>query len=275
MSWYPDLPHVQAVGDGGQRASTQVVVIHATDNTASDESEAQYASYRADGTSAHFYNDSDSVIQALDTDEVAYGCLPHGNAISVQFELCGHSDQLSDAAMRQAAPIVARVCAQYGIPIHKIGPAEVAAGERGICGHLDITAAFPQDNGDHTDPGGSFPWDTFISYVQGQGDDMSAETEAIIKYELEPWLAGAAQSIWRVEPAVAALQKSLDALAAVVNTLATHGTSVDTAAVLAAVQAVGATESAATIALTKQVEDLQAKLAAAEQAAANALAGKQ
>jgi N-acetylmuramoyl-L-alanine amidase len=272
MSWYPDLPHVQAAGDGGRRSTTTCVVIHATDNTASDESEAQYASYRADQTSAHFYNDGDSVTQGLDTDEIAYGCLFHGNQISVQFELCGHSDQLSDAAMRQAAPVVARVCAQYGIPVQKIGPDEVAAGVRGICGHIDITAAFPQDGGTHTDPGQHFPWDTFIGYVQG-GDDMSAEVEGIIKFELVPWLAGAAQSIWRVEPAVAAMQKSLSALTAVVNTMATHGTSVDTAAVLAAVQAAGAAESDAVTALTKQIEDLQTKLAAAAQASANVITG--
>jgi hypothetical protein len=46
---------------------------------------------------------------------------------------------------------------------------------KGICGHADITAAFPQDHGTHTDPGASFPWSTFLGYVAGtsttQGDD--------------------------------------------------------------------------------------------------------
>jgi hypothetical protein len=46
---------------------------------------------------------------------------------------------------------------------------------KGICGHADITAAFPQDHGTHTDPGANFPWSTFLGYVAGtsttQGDD--------------------------------------------------------------------------------------------------------
>lgn len=175
-----DLPYLHAAGDGGPRQRTQVVVIHATDNTASASSEATYATTRPDQTSAHFYVDDTSAYRALPLDNIAYGCLWHGNQISVQLELCGRSNALSDATMRCAAPIVAEVCARYGIPVRKVSASEVASGVRGICGHADITAAFPQDNGDHTDPGASFPWPTFIGYVQaaagGQiGDDPMAQ----------------------------------------------------------------------------------------------------
>jgi hypothetical protein len=137
-----------------------MVVIHVTDNTASDESEAHYAEHRSDEVSAHFYNDGDSVIQALDTDVIAYGCFSEGNSRSVQFELVGldwdHDPPgpgaASDATMLRIAPIVARVCRQYGIPIRKVSPAELHAGVAGICGHADVTLAWGQ--GDHMDPGG-------------------------------------------------------------------------------------------------------------------------
>lgn len=162
--WYGDLVHVQAGGDGGGRSLTQMVVIHATDNTASAASEASYAQTRPDGTSAHFYVDEAQVIQALDTSHIAFGCYPMGNMRSIQFELCGLSNAISDATMRRAAPIVARVCADWGIPIRKINAADLVASVEGICGHADVTAAWHQ--GDHTDPGSSFPWGTFISYVQ-------------------------------------------------------------------------------------------------------------
>jgi N-acetyl-anhydromuramyl-L-alanine amidase AmpD len=127
-----------------------MVVIHATFNTASDENEAHYAEHRSDQVSAHFYNDGDSVIQALDTDLIAYGCYPIGNSRSVQFELVGldwdHDPPgpgaVSDATMREVAPIVARVCRQYGIPMRKVGPAELRAGVAGICGHADVTLAW-------------------------------------------------------------------------------------------------------------------------------------
>jgi hypothetical protein len=163
MSWYPDLPHVQAGGDGGPRSQTQLVVIHATDNTASDEAEANYAETRSDHISAHFYSDEDSVTQALDTSHIAYGCYPIGNSRSVQFEISGRSNELTDASLRRVAPIVARVCREFGIPVRKASASDLAAGVKGICGHLDVTNAWHQ--GDHTDPGQYFPWPTFIAYV--------------------------------------------------------------------------------------------------------------
>lgn len=167
---FPDIPFVQAAGDGGVRAQTQMVVIHATDNTASDEAEASYATHRPDQISAHIYNDEDSVIQAVPLSHVAYGCYPIGNSRSVQFELVGLSNRLTDATLRRIAPIVRRVCDRYGIPIRHVGPAELRAGVRGICGHGDVTLAWGQ--GSHTDPGPAFPWGTFIGYVNG-----SATTE--------------------------------------------------------------------------------------------------
>lgn len=167
MSIYSDLPFAHALGDGGLRPASQVVVIHATDNTASAAAEASYARTRPDKTSAHFYVDDGQVIQALDTTHEAYGCLYHGNRISVQFELCGRSNALSDATLRRAAPVVARVCREFGIPVRHLSADQVRAGVMGICGHDAITLAFPEDHGDHTDPGALFPWDRFISYVNG------------------------------------------------------------------------------------------------------------
>lgn len=176
---YPDLPYVHALGDGGVRPVTQVAVIHATDNTASASAEASYARTRPDKTSAHFYIDDSTIIQALDTSHIAYGCLTHGNRISVQFELCGLSNRLSDATLRKAAPILARVCQDNGIPVRHLSASEVRGGIKGIVGHDGITLAFPEDNGDHMDPGSNFPWSTFISYVQG-GDDVTPEEHSML-----------------------------------------------------------------------------------------------
>src|SRR5438034_11628010 len=100
--------------------------MHATDNSASALAEATYAIDRPDKTSAHFYNDENNVIQAIDTSHIAYGCLYHGNHISIQFEMVGASNHISDATMRKVATIVARVCKDWGIPVRKIGPRDVA-----------------------------------------------------------------------------------------------------------------------------------------------------
>lgn len=176
---YPDLTFVHARGDGGPRSRTQVIIIHATDNTAGASGEAGYATRREDGTSAHYYVDDNAVIQALPIGNVAYGALAHGNAISVQYELCGRSNAISDATMRRAAFQVARDCRRYGIPVRKLTAAQVRIGEKGICGHGDITAAFPEDGGDHSDPGNRFDWGKFIGYVGGameQTDRLLAKT---------------------------------------------------------------------------------------------------
>lgn len=173
----PGLPYMHAAGDGGVRQTTQVVIIHATDNTASAEDEAGYATHRPDQTSAHVYVDDDSAVQALRLDHIAYGALWNGNQISVQLELSGRSNAISDATMRQAAPIVAEICRRYNIPVRKISAAQVRAGQKGICGHADITAAFPQDGGDHTDPGAQFPWAKFISYVADGGAPTKEDPE--------------------------------------------------------------------------------------------------
>jgi N-acetyl-anhydromuramyl-L-alanine amidase AmpD len=177
MSTIEELPYVHAGGDPGVRPRTQVVVIHATDNTASDEAEAAYAAHRSDKTSAHFYNDADSVIRALPLDHIANGCREHGNAISIQFELCGLSDHLADAVLRRVAPVVAEVCRRFNIPVGHVGPAAVRGGQRGICGHDVITAAFPEDHGTHTDPGLHFPWDAFLGYVQAAAGIVTVPTD--------------------------------------------------------------------------------------------------
>lgn len=175
MSWYPDLPHDQAGGDGGPRSQTQMIVIHATDNTAAADAEARYAQSRPDQTSAHFYSDEGQIIQALDTSHIAYGCFPIGNSRSVQFEICGLSNQLTDASLRKVAPIVARACAEFGIPIQHVDSAGLRAGVRGIAGHIDVTYAWSE--GDHTDPGSYFPWSTFIAYVENAANPPASKRE--------------------------------------------------------------------------------------------------
>lgn len=71
-----------------------------------------------------------------------------------------------------------------------------------------------------------------------------------------------------LEAGQAAAAKQQNAILAALTTIIAHGASVDTAAITAAINAVGATESAAVTALSKQVADLQAQLAAVPPAAA-------
>ena len=51
----------------------------------------------------------------------------------------------------------------YGIPMVHLTPAQVAAGNKGICTHGDVTAAGYTASMGHTDPGPSFPMDVFLA----------------------------------------------------------------------------------------------------------------
>ncbi len=160
----------------------RVVIIHATDNpTATAAQEASYAHTRpaAGATSAHFYVDGTGALGSVTLDQHAWGALRNGNAISWQVEICGRSGALPAGAVARAATLVCALCDLGGIPLVKLTPAQVAGGARGICGHADITAAYPQDGGTHTDPGWTaLNWANFIDQVRN-GVSMPTDSQAI------------------------------------------------------------------------------------------------
>lgn len=177
---YPDLKWMAPKSwTNANRTSVQVVVIHDTEGSetaSSAEDGAAYDQRRTDGTSTHYFHDQNSTVQCVLTADQAHAARTQGNRRGIQHELCGRASQgaagwadpASEGTLRQAAKQVARDCKKWSIPARKLSPLEVANGVRGICGHADITHAFPQDNGTHTDPGPSFPWTRFISMVQAQ-----------------------------------------------------------------------------------------------------------
>jgi hypothetical protein len=105
-----------------------------------------------------------------------------GNRLGIQYELCGTVQtraQWLDAAslptLKNAARQVARDCKKYGIPVRRLSVAETRKawtgypnGPKGIVGHVDCTNAYPEDGGDHQDPGAQFPWDVFLGFVQAE-----------------------------------------------------------------------------------------------------------
>lgn len=176
---YPDLPFVRprAWGKGRDGRSVQVIVVHYTagsERSTSAEDGAAYDTRRTDGTSTHYFVDQNSIVQCVETWNRANAALHNGNRIGIQYELCGTVqtreqwlDPASRATIALAARQIARDCVKYGIPVRKLSAGEVRAGVKGICGHVDITYAFPQDRGNHTDPGTAFPWDVLLADVAG------------------------------------------------------------------------------------------------------------
>lgn len=122
--------------------------------------------------SAHVCIDADSEVRCVEDRDTAFAA-PRANARGLHAELAGFArqsreewlDPYSMAVLTRAAGRFAVWCRVYNLPVRKLTPAQVRAGEKGICGHWDVTLAFP-GSGSHTDPGKDFPWDVFIPMVE-------------------------------------------------------------------------------------------------------------
>lgn len=170
LSWMPPKSWTDA-----NRSKVQLVVIHTTEGSAQSQSAEDGAAYdqrRTDGTSTHYFHDSNSTVQCVRTEDQAHAARTQGNKRGIQHELCtkagsaNWSDSYHQAMLRIAAKQAARDAEKWGIPVKKLSSSQVADGVKGFCGHVDITYAFPEDNGTHTDPGSNFPWSQFLGMVQ-------------------------------------------------------------------------------------------------------------
>lgn len=206
-SEYPDLPFVspKAFGRGRDGFAVQYIVVHYTagsERSTSAEDGAAYDQRRTDGTSTHYFVDSNSVVQCVLTGDRANACFKFGNRYGIQYELCGTQqtraqwlDAASDATLTLAARQMARDCRKYGLPVRRLTVAQMRAGEKGLCGHVDVTDAYGL--GDHRDPGPEFPWDVLLTRVAHylDGDDDMAWMDDL----------GAAAVAWRLDAIAAGI----------------------------------------------------------------------
>src|SRR5262245_35812671 len=180
----------------GRPRPIQFLVIHNTEGSegnTSAEAGAQYDKTRSDSVSTHIFVDTDTALREVEDQDTAYGSLYHGNSIGIQIEQC-HAGvwDLNEPnyakTFDNAAQVAAQLCIAHGIPAVHLTVAQTrdawyaAAGSRpkGIVGHVDVTNAFPEDGGDHTDPGTTFPWSTFIQRVQTYiGGGMTDTTQTM------------------------------------------------------------------------------------------------
>jgi hypothetical protein len=177
LKWVPPKSWTNA-----NRTYIQFVTIHDTEGSShaqSAEDGAAYDARRTDGTSAHYFVDNTSIVQCVRTEDQAHTARTQGNRRGIHYELCARASWAKAKwldpsyglpMLRIAAAQVAKDCKKWSIPIRKITASQAAAGTKGILGHADITKAFPQDKGSHTDPGSSFPWAEFIAMVQTAAD---------------------------------------------------------------------------------------------------------
>lgn len=163
---------------GPRKGAIRLIVIHTMESQEKPDTAESVAAWfcdpkRAPQSSAHYCVDSNSAVQIVDDQDIAWGA-PGANNDGLHIELAGTASQsakdwadaYSLAELNQAAKVAAAWCKKYSIPAVHLSVAQVADGKtKGIIGHVDATKAFPKMGGNHTDPGANFPWAVFIAKV--------------------------------------------------------------------------------------------------------------
>lgn len=185
----PSPEFIPARWHGHDDQQTKAVVIHGAvtpDDPGTARAVAKDFATTSVKKSAHYTVDPKEVIQSVWDHTVAYHCGYNEDSIAV--ELCDEQsgpasrwqDADSQAIMRRAAALVARLCLAYDIEIKRPTIAELKAkGPHGIYGHNDSRLAFGHTT--HTDPR-DFPWDAFLAMVKLEAARLRGEPPATVAY---------------------------------------------------------------------------------------------
>jgi hypothetical protein len=166
----------------GRRKPIRLLVLHDMEASVTGTTAENVARYFAQAdsrkASAHYCIDNNSIVQCVRDGDTAWAA-EGANSDGLHFELAGYARQTADqwldvygkALLSRTAYLVAAKSLTYGIPVRHLTVQQIRNGELGICGHADITAAYPPGTG-HTDPGPNFPWTYFLGLVRAAVTDL-------------------------------------------------------------------------------------------------------
>lgn len=161
---------------GRALSSIGLIVTHTMENDERPDGAENVASWFAGSTapqaSAHFCLDNNSVVQCVRLADVAWGA-PNANHNGVHVEWCGRAaqqtrdwhDPFSNQERELGAQLYAALAHLLNIPVRWLEPADLKAGMRGITSHANVSKAFPNNAGNHWDPGPNFPHGELLSRV--------------------------------------------------------------------------------------------------------------
>lgn len=156
---------------------------------------------KANGSSAHYNIDNDSIVQSVNERDVAWAA-PGANHNGVQLEHAGYArqnaaewgDEYSQAMLRRSAALTAEIVKRYGLPVVFRRAADLLAGgerARGITTHYEVTQAFHRST--HTDPGIGFVIDQYLALVNEnvdtKGQAMTRVSDAVDAALIPGWRA--------------------------------------------------------------------------------------
>lgn len=174
----------------GQITGVVIHTMEAPEGAATAENVASwFAGASAPQASAHYNVDTDSVVQSVREEDVAWHAGP-ANGWTVGIEHAGYAKQTPEewadassvAILERSADLVAGIVRRWGIPIVRLTADDLKMGRRaGIFGHVDVTRGLSNGVG-HTDPGEHFPWEEYIALVKAkvaalEAAEIDADTE--------------------------------------------------------------------------------------------------
>lgn len=163
---------------GPRRGPVRFIVIHSMESHETTKTAENVASWfagpSAPKASAHYCIDSDSIVQCVSEEDIAWHA-PGVNADGIGIELAGRAaqsreDWLDDFGTRMlehAADLIADICSRHDIPAEYVGAEGLRTKTPGLVGHVDATVAFGKVGG-HVDPGPHFPWDHLLALVRAR-----------------------------------------------------------------------------------------------------------
>ena len=153
-------------------SAVRVIVLHtmeAAEKPSTAENVAQwFAGAGAPMASAHFCIDSDSTVQCVRLSDVAFAA-PGANNDGIQIEMAARAaqspadwaDEYSTAMLDRVTDVLARLSADFNIPLEYVGVTGLLAGARGVTTHFDVSKAYKKST--HQDPGPHFPMATVLA----------------------------------------------------------------------------------------------------------------
>lgn len=152
------------------------------------ESCAKFFARTTNQASAHFTVDNNSVVPCVDLDKRAWHAPPNPGSVGIEHagfanqKMADWLDEYGKAMLDKSAELTAWLCQTLGIPARWLSVADLRNGQRGLCTHADVSAAWHQT--DHQDPGKAFPKDYYLVLVNKYlhptihaEDDVALSTE--------------------------------------------------------------------------------------------------
>lgn len=160
----------------------KLIVLHCMEYPEKPDSAEWCARYfaglegRAPRASAHACVDSDSIVQCVPWDQIAWHA-PGANTTGIGIEHAGYGkqsladwmDAYSQSMLDLSAWLAAELCTKFQIPIDFVDASELLAGAAGITTHAEVTRAWRRST--HTDPGIGFPIGDYLRFVRKYSTD--------------------------------------------------------------------------------------------------------